>query len=141
MDTLETIIQLASTLGLGALLGVLIKNFLDRNREAQARLFTARREAYKNVIGRINNFFSERETHGLNRVERRIQMNTFFSDALLLGGQDLRAAIQEYMDRVDDIDTKIDQAPDDQEADRLDDELSLLITRIESMMRKELGVQ
>lgn len=142
MDTFNTIIQVASTLGLGALIGILIKNTLDRHREEQSRLFAARREAYKNVIGRINNFFSEDDARSLNRLERRLRMNSFFSDALLLGSRTLREAIQQYMERVDDIDAKIDAAStSDSEAEQLDAELAGLIERIETSMRQELGIR
>ncbi|MFH0952120.1 MAG: hypothetical protein V1838_02925 [Patescibacteria group bacterium] len=142
MDLFLDIAKTFSLLGLGAFIGIIIKHFLDKSRNNQAMLFEARRRAYKDVIGRINNFFQEDDARGLNRLERKIRMNSFFSEAELLGSDRLRQAIHEYINKVDSLDDKIEQAiADEDELARLDEELGNLIQNIESIMRQELGVK
>ncbi|USN53525.1 MAG: hypothetical protein H6760_05235 [Candidatus Nomurabacteria bacterium] len=142
MELLTDIAQLASTLGLGAFLGILIKHFLDKSRNSQVMLFEARRRAYKDVIGRINNFFSEDDMRGLGRLERRMRMNSFFSESLLLGGRQLQEAIHAYMDEVDEVEERMNKdETSEEEAAQLDEQLSQTISKIEALMRKELGVR
>lgn len=146
MDKLLAILGYVGSLGLGAFLGILVKHFLDKNLKNRELLFHARRAAYSAVLGRLNNFFLEKDTRGLPSPELAAELNTFFSAAYLLAGAALVEQLDQYSPKLVEFHEALDRAraiAGDKESDdsaRLHSEVSAIAAKISKLMRAELGI-
>lgn len=140
------LIKYLSSMGLGAFFGLLIKHFLDSSRGKRELLFNARRVAYRDVMGRMSNFFLENDTRSLRSAELAAAVNSFFSEIELLSGKDIKTAVSKYKSLIlefhDELakDFRIKERQDSN-SEKLHAELGQLNRKIESLMRKELGVE
>lgn len=145
------IMQYVGSLGIGAVIGVLLKHYLDKNQRNNELLFNARKSAYKNVIGRLNNYFMEEDTRGLREPELEAFINSFFSEVHLLCSLKLKKVITSYSEKLIEFHKELTKSilaerdGDSQDStkvqmEKLHKELSDLGNEAVDLMRRELGV-
>ena len=85
---IEAIINSIGLLGLGGVVGILVKSFLDRKAKKQELLFEARVHAYKYISGRMLNLFNELDLNSLPEPVRVSKIHNLLSELYLLGSKD-----------------------------------------------------
>lgn len=134
------IISLFGTLGLGGLIGILVKSFLDRKISDKRMLFEARLEAYSGITGRIHNNFLEPDITSLQEPLRWVKFNQLLSEAILLSGPKLSKMFNDYEVVLYEFHCALNKKPDEIQ-EKLHAQVVDFAERIINEMRKELYVK
>jgi|GEM_PF-6321111 hypothetical protein len=86
---INTFIQYLGLLGVGGILGVLIKSLLDKKLKEKELLFQARVNAYRGISGRMLNLFNELDLNSLPEAVRVSKIHNLLSELYLVGSKDL----------------------------------------------------
>ena len=139
--TTEQIISYISVLGLGGILGVIIKSIVDLKISKSQLLFEARKKAYAGLTGRIFNHFLEPDITCF-KEEALIwaKINQLLSEAFLLGSNKLVDLIGDYKLKVNEYHKLLDKKNNEVRLKKLHGELTVLAGNIFDQMRKDLSV-
>lgn len=134
------IIYFLGTLGVGSLIGILIKSFLDRKISDKRMLFEARIKAYSGITGRLFNLFLEPDITIL-KEDALIwaKLNQILSESLLMSSHELSSLLGEYKVKVFEFHKALSNK-DDQKSDKLHKELVKLVGKIHIQMRRDVHV-
>ena len=137
---LSQIISLVGALGVGSLIGILVKSFMDRKLSDKKMLFEARIKAYSGITGRVFNLFLEPDITAL-REDALIfaKLNQLFSEAMLMDSHTLSEKLGEYKTKVFEFHIALGKKDDEQQK-KLHKELIKLAGEIHIQMRKDLHV-
>lgn len=138
--TIEQIIAYIGTLGIGGLLGVILKSWFDYRMNKEKILFEARTKAYAGITGRIFNLFLEPDITMLkDNALIWAKITSLLSDAVLLGGPELADLLGDFKLKVCEFHKLLDQK-NDKESEKIHKELVKLATEIHTQMRKDLFI-
>jgi len=93
---LNTIINYLGILGIGGILGILIKSFLDKRLKEKELLFQARVNAYRGISGRMLNLFNELDLNSLPEPVRVSRIHNLMSELYLVGSKNLVDLLGDY---------------------------------------------
>jgi len=135
------IISYVGVLGLGGILGVIIKSIVDFKITKTQLLFEARKKAYSSLTGRIFNFFLEPDVTSL-KEEALIfaKINQLLSEAYLLGSNKLVELLGDYKVKVNEFHKLLGTNSDEKRQKKLHKELTILAGNIFIQMRKDLFI-
>lgn len=137
---LNQIISFIGVLGIGSLIGILVKSFFDRKLNDKRMLFDARIKAYSGITGRIFNFFLEPDITILKEDALIFaKLNQLFSETMLMASHDLSEKLGEYKPKVYEFHIALRQR-DNKRQKKLHRELVKLAGEIHVQMRKDLHV-
>jgi len=138
---IEQVISFVGILGLGGILGVIIKSFVDFKITKRQLLFEARKKAYASLTGRVFNFFLDPDVVCL-KEEALIfaKINQVLSEAFLLGSNELVEFIGDYKVKVNEYHKLLDKKNDEKRLQTLHKELTTLSGAIFDQMRKDLFI-
>lgn len=140
MDIVK-IASLLGTLGIGGIIGILVKTFLDTRLSDKRMLFDARIKAYSGITGRVFNLFLEPDIAVL-KEDALIwtKLNQLLSEAMLMASHDLAELLGEYKIKVFEFHCALLSKANDKKTDQIHKELVQLSGRIHVQMRKDLHV-
>ena len=138
---LEQIIAYLGILGLGGILGVIIKSIVDLKISKGQLLFESRKKAYAGLSGRLFNHFLEPDVTCF-KEEALVwaKINQILSEAFLLGSNKLVELIGEYKLKVNEYHKLLDKKNDEERLKKLHRELTILAGSIFDQMRKDLSI-
>ncbi len=139
METSQ-IISLVGTLGLGSMIGILVKSYLDQKSSDKRMLFDARVKAYSGITGRIFNHFLEPDIVSL-KEDALIwaKLNQLLSEAMLMASHNLSELLGEYKVVVHQFHKALDER-NEEDSRRLHKKLLELAGKIHVQMRRDLYV-
>jgi len=141
---MENFIFLFGGIGIGAWIGNIIQHFLEKDRRKVEMLFEARRNAYKDILGRLHNSLIDPELVGISDFEKKLKINRIFSEVELLAGTKLNDLINTYTSEFNWLIKDGKKLPkgvhSDEHAERYEKFL-LLGIEVEIEMRRELGIK
>lgn len=142
---LETIIYFLGAMGIGGVIGILVKHFLERKENKRKLLFEARVKAYGGLVGRLFNLFNELDINKLKEALRVAKINQLLSEAYLLGSHQLVELIGEFKPVLFAFHRELDDIvrngkKDEDEAKSLHTELVTIIGKIYNQMRNDLFI-
>lgn len=132
-------LQFISTLGLGGIIGIVLKSIFDANMQNKKMLFEARTKAYAGITGRVFNLFQEPDIQQLPDEVKFVKFNAVLSEVMLLGSRKLVEHVGEYKVKVFEFHVSIGKK-DDKKAEQLHKELLGLVDKIHTQMRRDLHV-
>lgn len=142
----EEILKTYGLLGIGTILGILIKYLLDLNANKREMLFHSRRIAYANLMGKLLNHFHELAKFP-QKEAKVVIIHEIFSEVYLLGSKALIKEIEKYKNAIVELhqravenflakqDTKKDNI-----AEKLHQDCSKLVEKIHYRLRKDLFI-
>lgn len=134
------LIQIFSTFGLGTLIGILIKSYLDRNLSEKKMLFEARIRAYSGITGRVFNLFLEPDITVLKEdVLIFAKLNQLLSESMLMASHELAQFLGDYKTTVYNFHVSL-ASKDEKQQEILHKQLVDLAGKIHLEMRKELFI-
>ena len=135
---LEQIFSYLGVLGIGSILGVVIKSVVDYRLNEKKMIFDARVKAYSGITGRIFNLFLEPDITRLKDDALIFaKINSILSEACLLGGEKLTNSLGNFKQKVHEFHILLDKK-DDEKAKVLHSELVVMTNEIFIEMRKDL---
>ena len=139
--SIEQIISYIGILGLGGILGVIIKSIVDFKITKRQLLFEARKKAYASLTGRVFNHFLEPDVTCF-KEEALIfaKINQLLSEAFLLGSNELVELIGVYKVKVNEYHKLLDNKNDEEKLKKIHKELTILAGKIFDQMRKDLFI-
>lgn len=138
--TIEQIISYVGTLGIGGLLGVILKSWFDYRMNKEKILFEARTKAYAGITDRIFNLFLEPDITMLkDNALIWAKITSLLSDVVLLGSPELTDLLGDFKLKVCEFHKQLDEK-NDKESERIHKELVKLVTEIHTQMRKDLFI-
>ena len=78
-----------SLIGIGTLIGIVLKYLFDRKENQKSMLFNSRLKAYSGLVGRLFNFFHETNNKQLKDSLSTEKINQMLSEPYLLGSEKL----------------------------------------------------
>jgi hypothetical protein len=93
---IEKILTYLGVLGIGGVLGIIIKFYFDSKVSHNKLLFEARSKAYFGLMGRMLNLFCEVDLNTLPEPIRVSKINHLLSEVFLLGSKKLVELAGEY---------------------------------------------
>lgn len=136
---LATIVNFFGTLGLGGLLGVAIKSWIDYRLKKNHILLEARVSAYSKIMSRVLNMGMDPDVFKVPAPMKFVRVNQVFSEVSLLAGKDLLESIQGYIPKVCEYHDALN-ANNDVLGMKIHAELVVLIEKMCEQMRKELMI-
>jgi len=136
---LMQILSFVGTLGLGGLIGVLLKSFFDYRLNNRKMLFEARVKAYSGVTGRVFNLFLEPDITRLPDELVWAKLNALLSETMLMASHDLADYVGDFKVKVFEFHVALGKK-DDKKSEELHKEVSTLVKKIYDQMRKDLHV-
>lgn len=132
------ILSYLGVLGLGGILGIIIKSIVDFKISKRKLLFEARTKAYAGITGRIFNLFLEPDITVL-KDEALIfaKINALLSEVFLLGSKKLVDLIGDYKVKINEFHKKLTDKEEGNEIDKLHKQLVDLTGKIFDQMRKD----
>ncbi len=138
---MEQIISFLGILGLGGILGIIIKSIVDFKINKRQLLFKARKHAYAGITGRIFNFFLEPDVTCLQEEALIFaKINALLSEVFLLGSKNLVELVGDYKVKVNEFHKNLSEKKDDKDLEKLHKKLSTLAGKIFDQMRKDLFI-
>ncbi len=134
---IESIISYIATLGIGGLIGVLIKSTLDARLQNKRLLFEARTKAYAGISGRVLNLFQEPDIHALPDHVKIVRIGAILSEPMLLGSHELVDVLGDYRVKVQQFHVALTDGDEDKQIE-LHRELIKLAGRVIDQMRWDL---
>lgn len=136
---IEQVLSYIATLGLGGLIGVLLKSFFDYRVSSRRMLFEARTKAYTGITGRLFNLFQEPDIQSLPDPVKFVKINALLSEIMLMGSHKLVELLGEYKVKVYEFHLALGKK-DDEKSDKLHKELVESVGKIYVQMRKDMHV-
>lgn len=137
---IEKILSYLGTLGIGGILGIILKYIFDYNINKRKLLFEARTKAYAGITGRLFNLFLEPDITMLkNEALIFAKINALLSEACLLGSPRLVDLLGEFKEKVNEFHTVLDKK-DDEKSKKLHPELVKLVSKVTAQMREDLFI-
>jgi len=139
--TSEQIISYIGVLGIGGILGIVIKSIVDLKISKRQLLFEARKKAYAGLTGRVFNHFLEPDVTCF-KEEALIfaKINQLLSETFLLGSNKLVELIGGYKVKVNEYHKLLGDKSDEERLRILHKELTALAGKIFDQMRKDLAI-
>jgi hypothetical protein len=140
MDFLQ-VVSLVGALGIGSVIGVLVKIISDRELSDKKMLFEARIKAYSGITGRVFNLFLEPDITVLK--ENALiwaKLNQLLSGAMLMSSHNLSELLGEYKVKVFEFHCALTDKRDDESLKKINKDLIQLAGKIHIQMRKDLYV-
>lgn len=138
--TVERILSYVGTLGIGSILGIILKYIFDYNINRRKLLFEARTKAYAGITGRVLNLFLEPDITILkNEALIFAKINSLLSEACLLGSPKLVDLLGEFKVKVNEFHVVLAKK-DDEKAKKLHPELVNLAVKVGEQMREDLFI-
>ncbi|MBA7545415.1 hypothetical protein ES705_37783 [subsurface metagenome] len=139
--TIEQVISYIGILGLGGILGIVIKSIVDFKISKRQLMFEARKKAYAGLTGRIFSHFLEPDVTCF-KEEALVwaKINQLLSEAFLLGSNKLVELIGEYKPKVNEYHKLLAKKNDEERSKILHRELTVLAGNIFDQMRKDLSI-
>lgn len=139
--TAEQIISYIGILGIGGILGVIIKSIVDLKISKRQLLFEARKKAYSSLTGRLFNHFLEPDiTCFKEEALVWAKINQILSEAFLLGSNKLVELIGEYKLKVNEYHKLLNKKNDEDRLKILHEEITILAGSIFDQMRIDLSI-
>lgn len=135
--TIGQILSLLGALGLGSLIGIILKTLVDYRMSNRKMLFEARVKAYAGVTARIFNLFQELDIQRLPDEVKFTKLNELLSEVMLMASHELAEHIGEFKTKVFEFHIALGKK-DDQKSEKLHKELVALVGKIHDQMRKDL---
>jgi hypothetical protein len=142
---IEKILAYLGVLGIGGILGIIIKFYFDSKVSQNKLLFEARNKAYSGLMGRTLNHFCEPDLSRLPEPIREARINHLLSEVFLLGSKKLVELMGEYQivlfkyhRYLHDVDKR---EKDETKAKELNADLIKLSLAINEQMRKDLNIK
>lgn len=137
--TLYQILSLIGALGLGGLIGIVLKSFFDYRMANRRMLFEARVKAYTGITGRVFNLFQELDIQRLPDEVKFTKLNELLSGVMLMASHELAEHIGQFKTKVYEFHIALGKE-NDSEAGEFHKELVALVGKIHDQMRKDLHV-
>ena len=142
---IEKILAYLGVLGIGGILGIIIKFYFDSKVSQKKLLFEARSKAYSGLMGRMLNHFCEPDLSTLPEPIREARINHLLSEVFLLGSKKLVELMGEYQIALfkfhRDLHEVDKKKKDETKATELHADLIKLSLVISELMRKDLNIK
>lgn len=142
---IEKILPYLGVLGIGGILGIIIKFYFDSKVSQNKLLFEARSKAYSGLIGRMLSHFCELDLNTLPEPIRETRINHLLSEVFLLGSNKLVELMGEYQIALfkfhRDLHEVDKKKKDETKATELHANLIKLSLAINEQMRKDLNIK
>lgn len=138
--SVEILLNYVGILGIGGILGIIIKSFFEKKLSDKKMMFEARIKAYSGITGRIFNLFLEPDITIL-KEDALIwaRLNQLLSEAMLMASHDLSELLGEYKDTVFNF-HKVLLSKNEAEKEKIHRHLVELTGKIHVQMRRDLHV-
>lgn len=133
------IANFVGTLGLGGVIGVYTKSWLDYRLKNNQILLEARVKAYSKTISMFFNKAMEPEVFSVPEPLKFVTVNKFFSEVTLLAGAELLECVQSYIPKVCEYHKELNSL-DEAKAKKLHMELEAIVDKMFYLMRRELTI-
>lgn len=137
--TAEQLLSYIGTLGIGGILGIILKYICDYKLNKRKLLFEARTKAYAGITGRLFNLFLEPDITMLeNDALIWAKINAILSEVMLVGSSKLVDLVGEYKVLVNEFHQVLNK--DDEKSKEIHKKLVVLAGRIFDQMRKDIFI-
>lgn len=139
--SIVNILSYIGALGLGGIIGIIIKSIVDLRITQRKLLFEARKKAYAGITGRLFNLFLEPDITILQEEALIFaKINALLSEVFLLGSNKLINLTGDYKVKVNKYHKKLSEKKDNGELQELHKQLVELAGKIFDQMRKDLYI-
>lgn len=143
---MEKILSYLAVLGIGGILGVILKFYFDAKVTQNKLLFEARSKAYFGLMGRMLNLFNELDLNKLPEPIRVAKINHLLSEVYLLGSKKLveligkyKLLLFKYHNELEEV--VIKKRKDETRLKDLHSKLAKMVEPIHEQMRKDLNIK
>lgn len=133
------ILSYLGTLGLGGVIGMYAKSWIDYRMKKNQILLEARVKAYSNIMSKIPNKAMDPEVFTVPEPLKFVTVNKIFSEVSLLAGQPLSELIDAFIPTICEYHVALNKN-DDVEGKKVHEKLDILARKMCTEMRKELMI-
>ena len=133
------ILSFLGVLGIGGIIGIVLKSIFDFKIENRKMIFLARTRAYAGISGRIFNLFLEPDITSLPIELQFAKLNSLLSEVNLLGSHQLNQLLSVYKNKVFEFHKALNDK-DEVKGKELHSDLVQFSSKIFDQMRKDLKI-